>query len=105
MQLTSSQKKPLRRIAHHLDPVVLIGDQGLSEGVIEETQRALSDHELIKVRIDTADRTARGTMGDDLATACNAQIVQRIGKITVLFRANPKPNVKLSNLHRFSGSS
>ena len=105
MALTSSQKKPLKRIAHHLDPVILIGDQGLTDGVIEETERALNDHELIKVKIATDDRQARVAVGDKLAAACAAELVQRIGKIAILYRTNPKPNTKLSNLHRFSGGA
>ncbi len=101
MTLSSSEKKPLRRIAHHLDPVVQIGDQGLTDGVIEETRRALKDHELIKVRIADNDRPARNAAGDALAAACEASVIQRIGKIVVLFKANPKADARLSNLQRF----
>jgi RNA-binding protein len=81
---------------------VLVGDQGVSDPLIAETQRALDDHELIKVRIHSGDRDARREMADALATACGAEVVQRIGKVAVLYRANPEPNPKLSNLVRFS---
>lgn len=100
---TPTDTKTLRRIAHHLDPVVIIGDSGLSEGVVAEAQRALADHELIKVRIASADRAQRNEVGEELAAACEATVVQRIGKILVLFKTNPKPNLKLSNLHRYGG--
>ncbi len=95
--------KQLRQIAHHLDPVVSVGDQGISEPVIAETERALTDHELIKVKIHSEDRQDRKLMGSQLAEACHADVIQTIGKITVLFRRNPKPNPRLSNLSRLGG--
>ena len=95
--------KRLRQIAHHLDPVVSVGDQGISEPLIAETERALDDHELIKVKIHSEDRQDRKLLGSRLAEACQAEVIQTIGKITVLFRRNPQPNPKLSNLSRFGG--
>ena len=100
--LDAKTKRRLRQIAHHLDPVVSMGDQGMSEGLIAETERALVDHELIKVRINMLDRKDRNSCGRDLAAACNAEVVQRIGKIIVLFRTNADANPKLSNLTRFT---
>ena len=94
-------QRQLKRIAHHLDPVVLVGDHGVSDPVIAETERALSDHELIKVRINAADRATHRALAEQLANACNASVVQNIGRIAVLFRKNPQPNPKLSNLSRF----
>jgi RNA-binding protein len=99
--LDQATRRQLKRIAHHLNPVVLVGDRGISEAVVTETNRALADHELIKVRIASADRDDRNRLIDDLATACGAVVVQRIGKICVLYRRNPEPNPKLSNLSRF----
>lgn len=101
MSPKTPDRKQLKRIAHHLAPVVLVGERGVSEAVIAETERALADHELIKVRLTSADRTARDAMARELATACQADVVQSIGKIAVLFRKNPEPNHKLSNLTRF----
>lgn len=94
-------RRHLKRIAHHLDPVVLVGDHGVSDALVAETQRALADHELIKVRIHAADREARRAMAQALAEACDASVIQSIGKVTVLFRKNPEPDPKLSNLVRF----
>lgn len=98
--LDAKTKRRLRQIAHHLDPVVNIGDHGMSEGLIAETARALNDHELIKVRVNAATREDRRALGTELATACNATVVQRIGKIVLLFLPNPEADPKLSNLKR-----
>ncbi len=102
MPLTSRDKKRLRQIAHHLDAVVTVADQGISDGVTAETERALQDHELIKVRLSIGDRDARRAAGDDLASRTAAQVVQHIGKIMVLYRANPKADARLSNVARYS---
>jgi RNA-binding protein len=96
-------RRHLKRIAHHLDPVVLVGDQGVSEAVVAETRRALDDHELIKVRLHAGDREQRRAMAQALAQACDAVVIQSIGKVTVLFRKNPEPDPRLSNLARFGG--
>lgn len=99
----NAMRRRLKRIAHHLEPVVLVGDHGVSDAVIAETRRALEDHELIKVRIHGPDRDARQALAGGLAEACDAVIIQSIGKVAVLFRKNPHPNLKLSNLARFGG--
>ena len=101
--MENTKIKTLRRIAHHLDSVVSVGDAGVTDGVVAETQRALDDHELIKVRLHTADRAERAKETEQLAQACDARVIQKIGKIAVLFKPNPDANPKLSNLHRFSG--
>jgi len=103
MSLSTSEKKSLRQIAHHLGAVVTVGDQGVSPGVLAEAERALTDHELIKVKLAIGERDARKSAADSLAAACSAEVVQSIGKVIVLYRANPKPNVKLSNVARYAG--
>lgn len=100
--LSRADARSLKRIAHHLDPVILVGEHGISDALVAETDRALADHELIKVRIHAGDRDARRDMAQALAEACDAAVIQSIGKVTVLFRRNPKPNPKLSNLTRYS---
>lgn len=102
MPLSIAEKKRFRRIGHELKPVVLTGAQGLSEGILAETERALEDHELIKVRINGEDREERAEAMQMLARHCQAQIVQIIGKIVLLYRPARKPNAKLSNLLRYS---
>jgi len=100
--LSIQERKRLRRIGHALNPVVMLGNNGLSESVIEETQRALNDHELIKVKVLGEDREARAAMIEALAEAAQAQTVQKIGKIVLLFKKAAKPNPHLSNLVRFA---
>ena len=102
MSLTSREKKQFRQIAHHLDAVVTLADVEVSDGVREETDRALSDHELIKVKIALLEKDVRMRAADSLAQACSAEVVQRIGKIAVLYRSNPKANPKLSNILRYT---
>ena len=99
--LSSQQKKSLRGIAHHLDPVVAVSERGLSEGIVEETERALSDHELIKVKVFDNDRTVRQEIANELAGKTGSVVLQKIGKIAVLYRKNPNANAKLSNVSRY----
>ena len=70
-------------------PVVIVGQAGVTPAVVAETERALTAHELIKVRVDTTDREARQTLGDELAATTDAAIVHRVGKVVVLWRPNP----------------
>ena len=102
MSLQAREKKSLRRIAHHLDSVVIVGEQGVSEGVIAETSRALADHELIKVKFALAERSDRQQAVAALAEACAAEVVQQIGKVGVLYKENPKADPKLSNIARYA---
>ena len=101
--MDNQTRKQLKQIAHHLQPVVTVGDAGVSDAVIAETDRALKDHELIKVKLHSADRDEREHLGETLAAACEAETVQKIGKVIVLFRRNPQPNPDLSNLSRHRG--
>ena len=94
-------QRRLRRIAHHLHPVVTIGEAGVSAAEVAETNRALSDHELIKVRIHGDSREDRAALSKALAAECEATTIQRIGKVVVLYRANPEPNPQLSNVLRY----
>ncbi len=99
--LSTQQKKSLRGVAHHLDPIVAVSERGLSEGIVEETERALRDHELIKVRVLMTDRTSRSEITAELAAQCSAAVLQQIGKVAVLYRHNPQANPKLSNVARY----
>lgn len=102
MPLSIAEKKRFRRIGHELKPVVMTGGQGLTDAIHAEVDRALEDHELIKVRINSEDREARAEAMQEIAARNNAQTVQVIGKIVLLYRPARKPNPKLSNLLRFS---
>ena len=60
-------KKAFRGVAHHLDPVVSVSDRGISDGIIAETERALSDHELIKIKVDALEKSDRVAINPNLA--------------------------------------
>ncbi|TDX24653.1 RNA-binding protein [Modicisalibacter xianhensis] len=101
MSLSQAQKKAFRSIGHHLNPVVTVSENGLSEGVMAELDRALSDHELIKIKLAVGDREIRRQAIDELAADARAEVIQVIGKMALLYRRNPKANPKLSNVKRF----
>ena len=92
MSLTNKDKQELKSRAHHLKPVIRIGNNGLSENVIAETNNALNTHELIKVHIEHDERDVRQEAAEFLATKTDALLVQKIGKIFVLYRENTENN-------------
>ena len=94
-------KKAFRGVAHHLDPVVSVSDRGLSDGIIAETERALTDHELIKVKVDALQKADRLAITEMLAEQTHAAVIQNIGKVAVLYRKNQRANPKLSNVSRY----
>jgi putative YhbY family RNA-binding protein len=89
IQLTPAERKEHRSSAHHLDPVVMIGGDGLTEAVQKEIDAALKAHGLIKVRVFSDDRAARETMFATLADTLSAAPIQHIGKLLVLWRPIP----------------
>ena len=101
-ELKTERKKQLRALGHNLKPIVTIASKGLSGSVLGEIERALKDHELIKIKVASEDREQRKTLAADMATQLKAEVIQRIGKIVVLYRPALKPNPKLSNLQRYS---
>ncbi|WP_431024986.1 ribosome assembly RNA-binding protein YhbY [Halomonas sp. H5] len=101
MSLSQAQKKAFRSIGHHLNPVVTLSENGISEGVLAELDRALADHELIKVKLALPERDDRAAMIEELVATSGAELVQTIGKMALLYRKNPKANPKLSNIKRF----
>ena len=86
IQLTPAERKVHRAEAHHLDPVVMIGGDGLTPAVVKEADAALNAHGLIKIRVLGDDRAARETMYLQLADQLNAAPIQHIGKLLVLYR-------------------
>ena len=88
MLLTAKMKQHLKAKAHKLKPFVLIGSQGLTEAVIKEIQRALGDHELIKIRLATMDRKERLNMAANISDSTQAELVQMIGHIATFYRKN-----------------
>jgi len=100
--LNNQELKQFRTIAHGLKPIVTIAQNGLSENVLKELERALGQHELIKVKIHAEDRDARRELIDQTCSQTGATLVQRIGLIAVLYRPARKPDPKLSNILRFA---
>jgi RNA-binding protein len=90
MSLAEKQLRFLRGKAHALKPVIQIGNPGLTEGVVAETQVALETHELIKVRVRGAEREARDQMLAELCKRTSAEQVTRIGHVAVLYRQKKK---------------
>lgn len=98
--LSNSDKKHLRRIGHHLSPVVTVSSKGLTDTVLAEITRALNDHELIKIKLSLGDRQARQAAIDELCKQCHGEVIQSIGHIVLLFKKADRPDPKLSNLLR-----
>lgn len=90
INLTPAQRKEKRADAHHLDPVVMIGGEGLTPAVVKETDAALKSHGLIKIRVLGDDRQAREAMLAQLCDELDAAPIQHIGKLLVLWRPIPE---------------
>jgi RNA-binding protein len=86
MPLSEKQKKHLRRLAHPMHPLVILGNAGLTDGVVGELERALNDHELVKVSARIGARTSRDAALDELARRTSAELVQRVGHVGVFYR-------------------
>lgn len=102
IQLTPAQRKEQRAEAHHLDPVVMIGSDGLTPSVQKEVDAALNAHGLIKVRVLSDERITRETIFATLADVLAAAPIQHIGKLLVLWRPMP-PKEKVEREGRGSG--
>ncbi|MGB5166664.1 MAG: ribosome assembly RNA-binding protein YhbY [Woeseiaceae bacterium] len=92
MKLTEAQQKFLRSRGHALKPLIMIGNAGLSEAVFAEFDSTITHHELIKVKIRGADRDTRDAIITDLCERGAATLVQRVGNVALLYRANPEQN-------------
>ncbi|WP_018974279.1 ribosome assembly RNA-binding protein YhbY [Rudaea cellulosilytica] len=88
MALTNTQIRYLRGLAHDLNPVILVGNKGITPALIKEFDAALDQHELVKVKIAGDDRQARKQQIDELAGQGGAEVVQRIGHVASYFRRN-----------------
>ena len=86
MPLTPKIKQQLKAKAHKLKPVIMIGNKGLTDAVNKEIDKALHDHELIKIRIQTNDRECRRELFAQICEVNQAEIVQMIGSIGVVYR-------------------
>ena len=93
--LSTKQKQFLKGLAHHLSPVVMLGGNGLTEGVLAEIDNALNHHELIKVKIAGADRETKQLIIDAIVRETKSSNVRTIGHILVLYRPSEEGKIQL----------
>jgi putative YhbY family RNA-binding protein len=91
LPLTPRERQKLKARAHALEPVVQVGQAGITAKLLAEIDRALTAHELIKVKVSGPDREAREALCDDIVSRAEAGEVQRVGKVLVLWRPRPDP--------------
>lgn len=99
MPINNHQKKLLRNIGHTLKPIVTVAGNGLTDRVLQEIQRALGDHELIKIKLAITERQQRSEMINRICHITRAEAVQVIGKTALLYAPAATPNIKLSNVN------
>jgi len=96
MTLGGTQKKYLRGLAHHLAPIVQLGKDGLSDGIVGATDQALTDHELIKVRLPQVDKSERKALAASLEQQTGSDLAGLTGRIAILYRRHPdEPRIVL----------
>jgi len=88
--LTSRQRATLRRLAHDLDPTVIVGQRGLTQAVVDQVAESLAAHELIKVKLP-GDREERERLALEVAERADARLVATIGRIAIVYRRHPDP--------------
>ncbi|MFT5481917.1 MAG: RNA-binding protein [Halieaceae bacterium] len=100
MNQQTTETKALKSRGHKLKPLVTVAAKGLSDTVLGEIDRALADHELIKVKIKVGDRASREQIAQDICKRTKATIIQQVGGVILVLRRADKPNPRLSNLIR-----
>jgi RNA-binding protein len=93
MPLSKNQIKFLRAKCHDLKPVVLMGQKGLTEELLNELDHALNDHELVKIKLSADDKQARAQLITEICDRSNSETIQTIGKVLSVYRANPDKHV------------
>lgn len=96
MAISIKQKHWLRQRAHHIRPVVILGQAGFTEAVLAELELALDHHELIKVKVNGSDRSARDALAELIAERTGSDLVQRIGNTASYYRPNPRKKAPLA---------
>lgn len=95
MNLTNKQKQHLKGLAHTLKPVVQLGANGLTEGVLAEIDNALAHHELIKVKVATSDREMKKLIIEAIVRETESVKVQTIGHVLVIYKQSEEPSIVL----------
>ena len=95
-KLSSKQRRHLSGLGHALQPIVIVGKEGVTEGVVAALEQALLDHELVKVRVGNSASEDREQVADELAKRTQADLASVVGKTMLLYKAHPeKPKIKL----------
>ncbi|WP_029407882.1 ribosome assembly RNA-binding protein YhbY [Thiomicrorhabdus sp. Milos-T2] len=94
-KLTTNQKKYLRGIAHGLNPMIIIGANGVTESLMAELESTLEHHEILKIKMASADREDRKKIVDYILEQTGALLVQTIGKICVIYRQSEETELPL----------
>jgi len=92
-ELTGKQRGHLRSLAHHLDPLVQIGKDGVTEGVVAALEDALARHELVKVRVLESAPEGRKELAEPLASSAGAHLIGGVGRIIMLYRMHDETPV------------
>lgn len=95
MTLSNKQKQYLKGLAHALKPVVQLGANGFTEGVLAEIEVALAHHELIKIKVPSEDREEKALIMDAIIRETGALKLQVIGHVMVMYKANPETKIQL----------
>ncbi|MGO8968212.1 MAG: ribosome assembly RNA-binding protein YhbY [Myxococcaceae bacterium] len=96
MALSGKQRRTLRALGHHLQPVVQVGHAGVSEALLAALEQALHDHELVKVRVSENAPAPRAAVAAELASSTASEVAQVLGRTVLLYRARPeKPKIVL----------
>ena len=100
MKASTQDKKRFRSIGHNLKPVVTVAQKGITENIKAELNRALNEHELIKVKVVVESRESKEALIKQIQSSVSAECIQKIGHVLLLYRPARKPDPKLSNLLR-----
>ena len=98
MTLTGKQKNYLRGIAHNLNPIVMIGNKGLTDAVMSEIELALDQHELLKIKLPGNDKAEKVALLAQITSQSNSEPVQIIGRVGVIYRASDEPKITIPSI-------
>jgi len=94
-QLTKSQIKFLRGIGHNINPMLMVGQNGITESVMEELEKTLEHHEILKIKLGVGDRTVRQEIIQHILQKTGAELVQSIGKTCLIYRKSEESDFEL----------
>ena len=100
MALSNTDKKRFRTIGHNLKPVVIIAQKGITDNIKSEIERALKQHELIKIKLVITDRDEKKRVGESICVQFKAECIQSMGNVLLIYRVARQQDPRLSNVHR-----